>query len=318
LTAVPASDLAEATVRLDVHARARRWLLELAAASQVRGTFHIARRLLIVGALVTAVGATMYATQLPPGHHTDDPSALARPHLSAQYTATPNPTLHVAVTARGVESRQHLLVTVFGTTRNNKSREIFRSVVGPKTDLTLDDSFDVPLEPGRFSVLRVGATTGRTPRSCAGYPLTAKGDDRPHQAANRGAAFSCIALHVPRAVHRPELSAAWTGDPTNPAITFDAKSRGLGSRSQLRVVVVATNSAPHVVYSSTVGPDDAGLSHSTSQVSVPPEDTILCVVARAMDSSSSESLVEYAATLDGNCSPESSAATAVVRIARPS
>ncbi|MEM9131467.1 MAG: hypothetical protein AAF962_06380 [Actinomycetota bacterium] len=59
------TSLAQIHASLEAHLAHRRLLLEESAVSQVRGTFRLARLILVAGALCLAVGATGYAISLP-------------------------------------------------------------------------------------------------------------------------------------------------------------------------------------------------------------------------------------------------------------
>lgn len=312
------ADLAGIDARLKVHLEHRGMVIDESLVMQIRGSFRSARRLLVIGAMLTAAGATAYASQLPPGRHADDPGKPSRPQVTADVKAKPDSVLHATATARGLRRKQRLLITVFGTTAGGERQSLYRSVVGPDGNGVVNASFDVPLEVGRFEQLSIGATRGNTPRDCDGIPVDEKGTTKTGFAARPRSQFGCVVIKVPRTVARPELTSSWdTSDPEHPAINFDAKAGGLGSQSQMRVAVVVANSAPHVVYSAVVGPGADGQLHVASRVTVPPEDTVLCVVARTFDGPPKESFPDFSAMAQGACPPESTIGTAVVKVVRP-
>jgi hypothetical protein len=62
-----AEELARVDARLEVHLQHREMVIDESGVAQLRGTFRLARRLVVLGALATGMGAAAYASQLPPG-----------------------------------------------------------------------------------------------------------------------------------------------------------------------------------------------------------------------------------------------------------
>jgi hypothetical protein len=69
-----ATRLAEVDSRRVVHLEHREMVLAESEVAQLRGTFRTSRRVLVLGALATAAGATLYALALPSEHDDDPPS----------------------------------------------------------------------------------------------------------------------------------------------------------------------------------------------------------------------------------------------------
>lgn len=82
-------DLASIDSRLAVHLEHRDLVIAEAGVTELRGTFRLARIVLVIGAILTGLGATLYALGLPGAESTEVDVMVFTPGVSAPEDGTP-------------------------------------------------------------------------------------------------------------------------------------------------------------------------------------------------------------------------------------
>jgi hypothetical protein len=229
-----------------------------------------------------------------------------RPRIAAKLTIGPDgtPILEATVTAEGLRTNEHALITVLGRStraallqdRTGRagpirvaeadepqriglpSQLLFATRAGPDRDGKVDRSFTIPLTAGIYDVIDVQAFI-EEPRSPE-EPLPIRVCDE----ASR--TYGCLSIWLPQISISPQLSVSWEPAATGtPILTITVKKGSLPPEAGAWIDIRGRhhNRWSPPFYSSSLSPVGAGTLDSTIKVPVVRPFAKVCVVATLVD-----------------------------------
>lgn len=222
------------------------------------------RRLVVLSALAFAIGL-LWATW----NAVATPGDTGRPSITAKFDTEEGLRLEGLVRASGLKSDQEVTVVVDGLIPNYKPIRLYESHIGPDPAGVVELNLSVPLSPGSYKYVGVGAFRGREGDSKCG-------------ANNQG----CLLLRVPPVSARPQLSAAWKGaTQPNPTLLIDVSARDLRTDKAIwiRVVRSLAKDVNHLLYSSFLSPNSRGEVEGSLELPIPRNISEICAAAIAVE-----------------------------------
>ncbi len=199
---------------------------------------------------------------------------IEQPSISAKVTLGSRVTVDATVTESGLRAEDRLHVFAFGDGPHGLV-PLFQADIGPDTHGDVSLPISIPLRPGEYTTVVVGAATSAD-RDCnhatdTNEQTSVTGDER----------LGCLRVLLPTASARPQLTAALTKDSTGTQLVdVTISASGVGSHDLVAVEVLATGSGrTHSLYSSLLAADTDGVLQTNFQVPLPPNVKLACALA---------------------------------------